>query len=105
MKKFIVTLLIVFFSSISFAHIGHYNKFNKIEPGINFDLNLNAGSSFTLDAERYRGCLVQNFIPLGETLNTGVNYTIYITINNDYMNFVMIAYPKELNDEFTALKF
>ncbi len=34
MKKFIVTLLIVFFSSISFAHIGHYNKFNKIEMEI-----------------------------------------------------------------------
>ncbi len=34
MKKFIVTLLIVFFSSISLAHIGHYNKFDKIEMEI-----------------------------------------------------------------------
>ena len=34
MKKFIVTLLIVYFSSISLAHIGHYNKFDKIEMEI-----------------------------------------------------------------------
>ena len=34
MKKFTVFLLIVFFSSISLAHIGHYNKFNKIEMEI-----------------------------------------------------------------------
>ena len=34
MKKFIVTLLVVFFSSISLAHIGHYNKFDKIEMEI-----------------------------------------------------------------------
>jgi hypothetical protein len=34
MKKFSIILLIVFFSSISFAHIGHYNKFNKIEMEI-----------------------------------------------------------------------
>ena len=34
MKKFIVILLVVFFSSISFAHIGHYNKFDKIEMEI-----------------------------------------------------------------------
>ncbi len=34
MKKFAVFLLIVFFSSISFAHIGHYNKFDKIEMEI-----------------------------------------------------------------------
>ena len=34
MKKFAVTSLIVFFSSISLAHIGHYNKFDKIEMEI-----------------------------------------------------------------------
>jgi len=34
MKKFSIILLIIFFSSISFAHIGHYNKFNKIEMEI-----------------------------------------------------------------------
>ena len=34
MKKFIVILLVVFFSSISLAHIGHYNKFDKIEMEI-----------------------------------------------------------------------
>ncbi len=34
MKKFAVALLIVFFSSISLAHIGHYNKFDKIEMEI-----------------------------------------------------------------------
>ena len=34
MKKFAVILLIVFFSSISLAHIGHYNKFDKIEMEI-----------------------------------------------------------------------
>ena len=34
MKKFSIILLIVFFSSISFAHIGHYNKFDKIEMEI-----------------------------------------------------------------------
>lgn len=34
MKKFVVILLIVFFSSISLAHIGHYNKFDKIEMEI-----------------------------------------------------------------------
>ena len=34
MKKFIFILLIVFFSSISLAHIGHYNKFDKIEMEI-----------------------------------------------------------------------
>jgi hypothetical protein len=34
MKKFVITLLIVFFSSISSAHIGHYNKFDKIEMEI-----------------------------------------------------------------------
>ena len=34
MKKFIVILLVVFFSSISLAHIGHYNKFDKIEMDI-----------------------------------------------------------------------
>ena len=34
MKKFAVILLVLFFSSISFAHIGHYNKFNKIEMEI-----------------------------------------------------------------------
>jgi hypothetical protein len=34
MKKFVVVLLIIFFSSISLAHIGHYNKFDKIEMEI-----------------------------------------------------------------------
>ena len=34
MKKFAVILLVVFFSSISQAHIGHYNKFDKIEMEI-----------------------------------------------------------------------
>ena len=34
MKKFIVILLVIFFSSISLAHIGHYNKFDKIEMEI-----------------------------------------------------------------------
>ena len=34
MKKFAVILLVIFFSSISYAHIGHYNKFDKIEMEI-----------------------------------------------------------------------
>ena len=34
MKKFAVFLLVVFFSSVSLAHIGHYNKFDKIEMEI-----------------------------------------------------------------------
>ena len=34
MKKFLVVLLVIFFSSISLAHIGHYNKFDKIEMEI-----------------------------------------------------------------------
>ena len=34
MKTFVVILLVVFFSSICLAHIGHYNKFDKIEMEI-----------------------------------------------------------------------
>ena len=34
MKKFLVIIFAVFFSSISLAHIGHYNKFDKIEMEI-----------------------------------------------------------------------
>jgi len=34
MKKFAIILLVLFFSSISLAHIGHYNKFDKIEMEI-----------------------------------------------------------------------
>ena len=34
MKKFAIVLLVIFFSSISVAHIGHYNKFDKIEMEI-----------------------------------------------------------------------
>ena len=34
MKKFAIILVVVFFSSISLAHIGHYNKFDKIEMEI-----------------------------------------------------------------------
>ena len=34
MKKFEVILFVIFFSSISLAHIGHYNKFDKIEMEI-----------------------------------------------------------------------
>jgi len=34
MKNFMVILLAVFFSSISLAHVGHYNKFDKIEMEI-----------------------------------------------------------------------
>ena len=34
MKKFLVVLLAIFFSSISLAHIGHYNKFDKIDMEI-----------------------------------------------------------------------
>tara|TARA_B100001250_G_C19695336_1_gene742241 strand:+ start:130 stop:810 length:681 start_codon:yes stop_codon:yes gene_type:complete len=34
MKKFAVILFLIFFSSISLAHIGHYNKFKKIEMEI-----------------------------------------------------------------------
>ena len=34
MKKFLVVLLAIFFSSISLAHMGHYNKFDKIEMEI-----------------------------------------------------------------------
>ena len=34
MKKFAVIVLVIFFSSISLAHIGHYNKFDKIEMEI-----------------------------------------------------------------------
>tara|TARA_Y100001935_G_scaffold129424_1_gene107337 strand:+ start:691 stop:1371 length:681 start_codon:yes stop_codon:yes gene_type:complete len=34
MKKLVLILFITFFSSISLAHIGHYNKFSKIEMEI-----------------------------------------------------------------------
>ena len=34
MKKLTIVLFVVFFSSISLAHIGHYNKFDKIEMEI-----------------------------------------------------------------------
>ena len=34
MKKFIVVFFIIIFPIISIAHIGHYNKFNKIEMEI-----------------------------------------------------------------------
>ena len=34
MKTFVIILFVVFFSSISLAHIGHYNKFDKIEMEI-----------------------------------------------------------------------
>ena len=34
MKNFTVILLVIFFSSISLDHIGHYNKFDKIEMEI-----------------------------------------------------------------------
>ena len=34
MKNFVVILLAVFFSSICLAHVGHYNKFDKIEMEI-----------------------------------------------------------------------
>ena len=34
MKKIAIILLLIFFSSISLAHIGHYNKFDKIEMEI-----------------------------------------------------------------------
>ena len=34
MKNFVVILLTVFISSISMAHVGHYNKFDKIEMEI-----------------------------------------------------------------------
>ena len=34
MKKIAIILLLTFFSSISLAHIGHYNKFDKIEMEI-----------------------------------------------------------------------
>ena len=34
MKRFTIVLLVLFFSSISLAHIGHYNKFDKIEMEI-----------------------------------------------------------------------
>ena len=34
MKKFAVILFLIIFSSISLAHIGHYNKFKKIEMEI-----------------------------------------------------------------------
>ena len=34
MKKFSLILLFIFFSAISLAHIGHYNKFDKIEMEI-----------------------------------------------------------------------
>ena len=34
MKNFAIILVVVFFSSISLAHIGHYNKFDKIEMEI-----------------------------------------------------------------------
>ena len=34
MKKFTIVLFVVFFTSISLAHIGHYNKFDKIEMEI-----------------------------------------------------------------------
>ena len=34
MKKFIITLFIILFPSISVAHMAHYNKFNKIEMEI-----------------------------------------------------------------------
>ena len=34
MKKFLIVLLTIFFSSISLAHIGHYNKFDRIEMEI-----------------------------------------------------------------------
>ena len=34
MKKFLIILLAILFSSISLAHIGHYNKFDKIEMEI-----------------------------------------------------------------------
>ena len=34
MKNFVIILLAIFFSSISMAHVGHYNKFDKIEMEI-----------------------------------------------------------------------
>ena len=34
MKKFIVTIFLILYSSISIAHMAHYNKYNKIEMEI-----------------------------------------------------------------------
>jgi len=34
MKNFVIILLAIFYSSISMAHVGHYNKFDKIEMEI-----------------------------------------------------------------------
>jgi len=34
MKKFIIATFLILFSSISIAHMGHYNKYNKIEMEI-----------------------------------------------------------------------
>ena len=34
MKKFIIISFIIIFPIVSFAHMGHYNKFNKIEMEI-----------------------------------------------------------------------
>ena len=31
MKKITIILSLIFFSTISLAHVGHYKKFNKIE--------------------------------------------------------------------------
>ena len=34
MKKLIVTLFLIFYPSITIAHMAHYNKYNKLEMEI-----------------------------------------------------------------------
>jgi len=113
MKKTIIILILLLFSNISIAHMGHYNKFNKIEMEIFRNGEL-IGYNYYFFTKKGDEMIVTNQIKfsvklLGATIfqvegfgeekyikNQLISYNSK-TLQNDKKKFVNLVFNKEKN--------
>ena len=115
MKRFIVATFLILYSSISIAHMAHYNKYNKIEMEI-FRNNELIGYNFYFFTRNGEETIVTNQIKfsvklLGATIFQVEGFSeekyfkdqlIYFnskTLQNDKKKFVNLVFDKD-NNEF-----
>jgi len=111
MKKFTIILLVIIFPFISLAHIGHYNKFNKIEMeifrngeliGYNYYFFKRNGEETTITNQlrfsvKLLGATIFQVESFGEEKYVGDQLISYKskTLQNDKKKFVEVFFDEE----------
>ena len=111
MKKFTIILLVIIFPFISLAHIGHYNKFNKIEMeifrngeliGYNYYFFKRNGEETTITNQlrfsvKLLGATIFQVESFGEEKYVGDQLISYKskTLQNDKKKFTNLTYNNE----------